>query len=66
MLDNPFGFAADSSGNVYVAGLFSNNAFEIKLIQRAPGLSKPGLALLGASLVGTAWWLARRSRVAIA
>jgi hypothetical protein len=55
----------DSSGNVYVTGALSNNAFKIQPIPPpVPVLSNEGLVFLGASLMCAVLWLARRQRVA--
>jgi uncharacterized protein YjiK len=66
-LDNPVGVAVDSSGNVYVTGPVSDNAFKIRPGIRIPplsALSNQGLAVLALSLTCAALWLARRRRLA--
>jgi hypothetical protein len=58
------GVAVDSSGNVYVTGANSHNAFKIQPCERVPVLSNGGLAVLGASLLCVVFWVARRQRMA--
>jgi hypothetical protein len=63
-LDRAHRVAVDSSDNVYVTGIVSDNAFKIRAGLRVPALSNRGLAALAASLMCAALWLARRQRLA--
>jgi DNA-binding beta-propeller fold protein YncE len=63
-LNAPQGVAVDSTGNVYVAGGSSDNAFKIQPVSEVPVLSDRGLAFLGASLLCIVFWVARRQRLA--
>lgn len=65
-LNNPFGLAATSDGDVgdvYVTGLFSSNAFKISTVTPVPALGRAGLVLLAAILVGSLVWLRPGDRV---
>jgi hypothetical protein len=63
----PYGVAVGHCADVYlvyVVGPHSRNAFRIQPVSQAPVLSNPGLVILGASLLGIAFWVARRQRIA--
>jgi len=61
-LDTANDLAVDASGNVYVVGLFSDNAFKITLGgPPVPALGPVGIALLLAALGATAYWRLRDS-----
>jgi len=60
LLDNPFGLTVSPTGNVYVTGFFSSNAFEILPVKRVPVLGRVGLVILGSSLLGMLAWLHHR------
>jgi predicted nucleic-acid-binding Zn-ribbon protein len=63
-LTDPYAVAVDSSGNAYVTGYWSDNAFKIQPVSRVPVLSNRGLAVLGAGLLCIVFWVARRQRMA--
>ena len=66
-LNRARGIAVDSSGNVYVTGGNSNNAFKITFDTPTliPSLQGGGLVLLTTLLTGTAFWATGRGRSAV-
>jgi hypothetical protein len=62
-LDGAVAVAVDSSGNVFLTGLFSDNAFEISPIP-VPAVPRALLVLLALGMVGTAFWVMSQPRSA--
>jgi len=62
-LDETWGVAVDSSGNVYVGGRGSDNAFKIAPCPKpVPALNPRGMVIMAVMLPGFAFWFFRRRK----